>query len=203
MSPSNEGEPEAVAGDTYISIQRLGATSGNNVWEQRLDTTSGNNIWEQHLVDNILSDDEDYIRPVHRLFGNYRHVQAEVNHLVQRSYEKPFKWYYLTFAPFNKNYEKDIKFYLNDGFRHATKKIGKVECFIITREINAKKVHLNVLCCSDQSLEKLHQMKTNKYSIHCQELPGPRDRRLVLEYILKESKSRYFHEHLDYQYSKK
>jgi len=203
MSPSNEGESETVAGATYINIQRLGATSGNNVWEQRLVPTSGNNIWEQHLVDNILSDDEDYIRPVHRLFENYRHVQAEVKHLVERSYEKPFKWYYLTFKPFNKNYEKDLDFYNRKGFDHVRKKIGKVSASIMTREITAKKIHINVLCCTDRPIDMLHQMKTNKYFIYCQECPGPQDRRLVLEYILKESKSRYFHEHLDYQYSKK
>jgi len=195
MSPFNEGEAEPVAGATYnSSIRHLGTTSGNNVWEQRLGTTSGN---------NILSDDEDYIRPVHRLFENYRHVQSTVKHLVERSYEKPFKWYYLTFKPFNKNYEKDLDFYNRKGFDHVRKKIGKVSASIMTREITAKKIHINVLCCTDRPIDMLHQMKTNKYFIYCQECPGPEDRRLVLEYILKESKSRYFHEHLDYQYSKK
>lgn len=177
--------------------------SGNNVPSQHLGTTSGNQHLGTNIWDNILSDDEDYIRPVHRLFGNYRHVQAVVNHLVERSYEKPFKWFYLVCTPFNKNYEKDLDFYNRKGFDYVRNKIvKKAEAMIMTREIVSKKIHINVLCCTDKPLDQI-KLKTNKYHVYCQECPAPQDRRLVLEYILKESKSRYFHEHLDYYYSKK
>jgi len=146
------------------------------------------------------TDNEDEIIPDHCLFHNYREVQTKVNHLVKRSYERPFRWYFLTFKPFNKNYEKDIDFYNRKGFDHVRKKIGKTEAMIMTKEIQASKIHINVLCCSERNLsELLHDKNTNKYHIFSEPC---KDRHLVLEYILKESRTRFFHEHLDYEYSK-
>ena len=150
--------------------------------------------------DDYTDCDDGTVIPRHCVFHNYHSVHAMVKPYVDRSYERPFRWFYLTFKPYNKNYERDIDFYLRKGFDYARKKIGKVKFFTMTREINAKKVHLNVLCCTDRPLEKLHNQKTNKYFIHCQECPRMLDRQLVLDYILKEARTRYFHKYIDYQY---
>jgi len=149
---------------------------------------------------NYTDEDDGVDIPPYCVFHNYRSVHARVCHLTERSYEMPNKWYFIVFAPFNKNYEKDIKFYLNNGLDHVRKKLGKVKCLIMTREISAKKVHINVLCCTSRALDQeLKDQKTNKYSIYCKKAI---DRRKALVYILKEARTRYFHEYIDYQYTK-
>jgi len=107
-------------------------------------------------------------------------------------------WYFLCFKPFNLNYEKNINWYRTKGFDHCRKKIGQVDSFIMTREIMAKKVHLNMMCVSDKPLDKLfHDKNTNYYRIYC--VPCY-NRHRCLDYILKESRLRYFHKRIDYQY---
>lgn len=147
--------------------------------------------------------EENLFVPKECLFHNYEKVHGKVEHLIKRSYEKPCKWFYLVFAPLDINYLNDIGWYRNKGFDHVRKKIGRMKCHIMTKEIMAKKVHINVLCCSDRPLDNLlHEKTTNKYSIYCKELTGLVDREKVLDYILKEAKQRYFHEYVDYEYSK-
>lgn len=146
------------------------------------------------------TDDDGIIIPTHCVFHNYHTVHARVCHLTDRSYEIPHNWYFIVFAPFNKNYERDIKFYQYKGLDHVRKKIGRVKCMIMTREINAKKVHINALVCTTRNLQdELKEMKTNKYSIYCKKAI---DRRKALVYMLKEARTRYFHEYIDYQYTK-
>jgi len=149
----------------------------------------------------LYSNEDEYIEiPKECLFHNYSKVYKQVGHLVRRSYERPHKWFMLTFKPFIKTYEKDINFYISKGFDHVRKKVGKVDAFIMTREINAAKVHINMLCCTTRALDiELHEKQTNKYFIYCQPCI---DRHCALEYILKESRTRFFYEYIDYQYSK-
>lgn len=154
-----------------------------------------------HIYNIDYTDEDDgTILPPYCVFHNYHSVHAKVCHLTDRSYEMPHRWYFIVFAPFNKNYEKDIKFYATKGFDHCRKKIGKVKCMIMTREIQAKKIHINMLCCTTRALDQeLKNLKTNRYSIYCR--PAI-DRRKALVYILKEARTRYFHEYIDYQYTK-
>lgn len=136
------------------------------------------------------------VTPNHCLFRNYNRLEKQYGHLAKRTYEVPLRWYFLTFKPFDKNYERDIEEYLYKGFDHCRKKIGKVEILIMTREIEAKKVHINVLCASDRRLDTLlHQKHTNRYFIYCQECVSAWD---TFKYIFKESNARYFHKYLDY-----
>ena len=147
--------------------------------------------------------EENLFVPKECLFHNYEKVHGKVEHLIKRSYEKPCKWYYVVFGPLQKNYDENLAWYRNRGFDHAIQKIRRTKCFIMTKEIMAKRVHINVLCCSDRPLvDLLHEKTTNKYVMHCQELTGLVDREKVLDYILKEAKQRYFHELVDYKYSK-
>jgi len=134
--------------------------------------------------------------PTKRLFSNYNKISKELCHIVERSYEDPEEWYFLTFKPFNKNYDRDIDFYCTKGLDHSRKKIGKVSAYIMTREIYAQKVHINMLCVSARPLDLLfHNKKTNKYYIYAEKC---NDRRQVFQYIIKESKTRNFIKYKDY-----
>lgn len=139
-------------------------------------------------------------RPTFCHFHNYHSICYDYYYIVSRTYEKPFKWYFLTFKPFDKGYIKDNLFYQKKGIDHARKKIGRVEAYYITREIKATKTHINALVCSDRDLSGLHEKKTNKYFIYCEEVKNRFD---VFEYIFKESKERYFNKNIDFAiYSK-
>jgi len=150
-------------------------------------------IGEAH---NIM--DTVYSMPNNCLFRNYQLIYDKLRYIVDRTYEDPFKWYFITFKPFNNTYEKNIDFYTHKGIDHCRKKLGKVDAYIFTRETDAMKTHINCLCVSNRDLSNLlHEKKTNKYFIYCKETD---DRTAVLKYILKEAKHRRFEQFIDYTY---
>lgn len=180
-SGAGEAKPEAGAFplEEYIEI--------NEFYE--------NQIREVNGYDGSSEEDEF---PDICSFHNYSKVFGDVQYIIERSYEKPLNWYFLCFKPYDINYEKNINWYRTKGFDFARKKIGPVDSFIMTREIMAKKVHLNMMCVSDKPLDKLfHDKNTNYYRIYC--VPCY-NRHRCLDYILKESRLRYFHKRIDYQY---
>lgn len=132
------------------------------------------------------------------LFRNYLSIESKVGHITERTYESPFKWYFITFKPFNSTYLKHLDFYKSKGLDHCRKKVGKVKAYIMTKEIMAEKQHINMLCVCDRPLDSLlHEKKTSKYMIFAEEA---QDRDRVLQYIIKESKQRYFRRYEDYNY---
>jgi hypothetical protein len=148
------------------------------------------------IVEAPIYREPHYNIPKHCLFHNHDIVKSNVSHIIERSYELPEKWYFITFKPFNKNYEKNIELYTTKCLDHCRKKLGKVSAYIMTREIKATKIHVNILCVTDRPLVKLlHGKKTYRYYIYCQEASSKRD---SLEYIIKESKERYFYKYVDY-----
>lgn len=122
--------------------------------------------------------------------------------LIQRSYDDPFNWYYITFKPFTDSYDKEYDRYqiclniVSDWCRN------KSDLGIITREILAKKTHLNALVCSNKDLLKLHGTNIHKrglkYKLHVDLVPTFEDRERVLEYIFKESSERRFDIYVDH-----
>lgn len=153
---------------------------------------------EAKPIDGAYSIIDTFKMPNRCLFHNYDSMIRTMGHIIQRSYERPLKWYFLTFKPFNSTYEKNIEFYSIGGFDHCRKKVGKVRTLIMTREINAAKIHINMICVSDRPLsDLLHEKKTNRYFIYCQECT---DRQDTFKYIIKESKQRYFYKFKDYVY---
>lgn len=101
--------------------------------------------------------------------------------------------YYLVFKPKNKRY--DPKKNLLD---HVRKKCGKHIAIIITREIEARKVHYNVLVRTAEDLLRLHDTQDSRFYIYCTAVPNTKkDVDTVHEYIIKESKTRYFYDNLD------
>ncbi len=159
---------------------------------------SHSNRLEPKVLEDASIYNEPFKIPSYCMFHNYVSIMNKCCYIVDRSYERLYKWFYLTFKPFNSTYEKYNDFYQTKGFDHCRKKLGKVGAYIITREIRARKTHINILCVTTRDLSKeLHEKKTNKYFIYCQESISRHD---TLHYILKESKERYFKEYKDYTF---
>ncbi len=158
--------------------------------------TSNNEVVAKPADGAHIYNGDTFIMPSYCLFHNYNAVKKAMGHILQRSYERPYHWYYLTFKPFNKNYERDMDFYKTKGLDHCRKKVGKVKAYIMTKEIKAAKVHINMIVVTDRPLSaELHEKQTNKYFIYCQKCINRFD---TFEYIIKESKSRYFKKYEDY-----
>lgn len=145
---------------------------------------------------NIYNTD-NFIMPKYNLMSDYNKVLSELHYITDRSYEHPYRWFFLTFKPFNKTYSKYHDFYQKKGLDHCRLYIRKhVKSYIMTKEIDATKTHINALVVSDKDLlSLLHEDKTNKYFIFCEECI---DRHNTLKYIIKESHTRYFYKFKDY-----
>jgi len=74
---------------------------------------------------------------------------------------------------------------------HVRKKIGKYNQIIITREIMATKVHYNVLVSTDKDLSLLNDKQDSRFYIYSKVVKNE-DVNRVHQYIIKESKKRYF-----------
>lgn len=119
--------------------------------------------------------------------------------LVERSYEKPNKWYYLVFKPFDRAYARDIDFFKVKGLDKCRKILKHPTSYIITREIEANKVHINMIVCTQEDLsQKDGSNYCSKYKIFARELKSTGDRLRVLDYITKEASVRSFTKYLDY-----
>lgn len=126
-------------------------------------------------------------------------VYSEINPLIKRSYEK-CKAYFLTFKPFNGTYETDPNYYQVRALDAVVCKL-KPHCSLIiaTREmLDCAKTHINIFCQSNIDLVSKYHEKTshNKFKIYCKEVE---DKYKVIDYILKESKRRYFIKNQDYR----
>jgi len=122
---------------------------------------------------------------------------------IGRTYEQ-HQWYYIVFAPYNKAYEKDKAWFEYKAVDSARKWCQKkTSAYYITREIDAEKIHSNILCVSRENLyEKYHGKSCyNKYRMHVTLLQNMGDRQRVLNYITKENKKRPFKLYLDYIHS--
>lgn len=162
---------------------------------------SHSNEVEAKPSDRVHYSNGTFKMPNYNMMSNYFRLINDISHIVRRSYEKPFKWYFLTFTPFNSTYEKNLEWYQTKCIDHCRRKLGKVEAYIMTREKKATKTHINILCVTTRDLRKeLDGAKTNRYYIYCKESICRHD---CIRYILKESKTRYFKEYIDYVFHAK
>lgn len=121
--------------------------------------------------------------------------------LLTRTYESPFKWYFVVFKPFNRAYERDPAYFKHKGLSKCRDLFKRPEAILLTKETQATKVHVNALVCTSQDLLSKHQSAyCNKYKLHVSKLEQPTDRHRVLDYITKESLSRTFELYRDYIY---
>lgn len=128
---------------------------------------------------------------------------------LQRSYEDQ-KWYFIVLYPLNtKGYDQDpsIKqYYDHYAVEKGRKWIStKAESYYVTREVEANRTHVNILCSSVTDLSCYHGKKCyskNKYRIDVSPLKDMGDRLRVYEYINKERSLRSFKLYLDYYMTK-
>lgn len=118
--------------------------------------------------------------------------------IVDRTYEIP-KWYYIVFAPFNEAYRKDTSWYASKGLDKCRQKFNHPSAYILSRETQATKIHINALVATTENLNRYHEKNyTSKYKMHVQELKSLADRLKVFEYMMKERHVREFHKYMDY-----
>lgn len=93
---------------------------------------------------------------------------------------KSWKWYLLVFKPLNSNY--DQAYNALDWIR--IKFCKKAECYLITKEQNATKVHWNLMLYTEEDMTGYHELRAPRYMIYSQKInKNPID---VYRYITKE-----------------
>lgn len=135
---------------------------------------------------------EDESEAITKWYNTYAYIQQ----LSKRSYESPFRWYFVIFKPFNKSYSKDRDWFMHKSLDSTRKYFKKPRVLIGTKEIEAAKVHVNWLVCTDQKL--VDGRNTSRHKLKVIELGDIGDRRRILDYILKEASLRQFQEYKDY-----
>lgn len=117
--------------------------------------------------------------------------------IVNRTYEQ--KWYFIVYAPYDKSYAKDPEWYQVKALDYCRQKLRQAKAYVLTRETEANKTHINALVCSSFDYNTLHgKTLAHKFKRHVTELKTPADRHNVLRYIQKESAKRSFIKYLDY-----
>lgn len=133
--------------------------------------------------------------------GSQRHdLMIATKKMISRSYEDPFKWYFVVFSPLDAAYAKDEAWFQYKGLSKCRDLFKKPTELIMTREIlRCAKTHVNALVCC-QTPPKLNNKNTycNKYYADVQLVLSPPARERVRSYIMKESKERPFIKYLDY-----
>lgn len=124
--------------------------------------------------------------------------------LIDRSYEQPYNWYYLVFAPFNDTYDVNKYAICLSKTVDYLRKSKHVSVTISSREILSQKIHTNHLVCSDEDLyELLHGKSVTtrglKYRVNVQCLDAYQNRLQVLHYIFKEANLRDYQIYTDHQ----
>lgn len=119
--------------------------------------------------------------------------------LLAPSYEKPHVWYFLVFKPYDRAYNKDPAWFQVKGLDRCRKILKRQAVHILTRETDATKTHINMVCCTDQDILVFHEKDlANKYKIHAQVLKDYADRENATTYMFKEELKRPFINYLDY-----
>lgn len=114
------------------------------------------------------------------------------------SYAHFSRWWFLTFKPYNDSYQKDTTWYQKKGLDYVRKLLPKGR-YLITREIDSEKVHINVLISTDKDLKDWHDKAGRKYKIWCKPLDDQcHDRVTIYDYITKEALTRPFEKYSDY-----
>lgn len=133
---------------------------------------------------------------------NWYHLMEGI---VANTYELPVRWYLVIFKPYNAPYGRDPDFFKVKGIDKCRKLFRKPLAYVVTREVEAEKVHVNAIVATEQKLESQHDRSyCSKYKLHVQQLNTLGDRQRALVYITKEHKQRTFIKYLDYiTYSRK
>jgi len=120
------------------------------------------------------------------------------------SYEEPYTTHFIVFEPYTDKYEQSTDYYQSlrfiDDVRKFTNKFNEIIFYVITREIIATKIHVNLIITSrSNTLTK----EFGSYNIHfgykiTKAGNTWEDRKAILFYMFKELKERQFKRFLDY-----
>lgn len=114
------------------------------------------------------------------------------------NYSENSSWYFLTFKPYNDQYNKNKAWYEFKGIDYVRKLLPKGK-YLITRETESTKIHINVLISTETDLKTWHDKAGRKYKIWCNRLADQvHDCVTIYDYITKESQTRTFNKFLDY-----
>lgn len=117
---------------------------------------------------------------------------------IQRSYESPYYWYQVVFKPFDNKYDANPEWFRDKSLDYAFKYFKRAQVKIVTREVNASKIHINALVCTDRPL--VHGRNLNRHKLYVSRLPDIGSRLRVFDYMVKERFDRPFYHYKDYNY---
>lgn len=154
---------------------------------------------------NVNFQDEFPTMPEYSLFNqrnpNLLRLVSKKFH-IERTYEEPDSTYLIVLTPRNRwkkdNYRKDIP-----RLEKMLRSKLKYKRIIITREINATKVHYNILITTSKDILKMHNKTFGKYyNFYVQKTPQVNDIKNAMQYICKEGDKRAMTSNDVFQYSK-
>jgi len=138
-------------------------------------------------------------------------VKCARNWLVgQHVYHKDceVRWFYIVAKPYDKHYVAKAKLYQKDCMDYIRKKLIKkynILSYFMTKETEATKTHVNILCTSTEDLSLLDGAQARfYYTVQEIDTCDHMDKNLIniLIYCIKESKTRKFSRHSDFIHSK-
>lgn len=126
------------------------------------------------------------------------------NWLSAQKFTDELRWFYIVAKPYDKFYVAKAKLYQKDCMNYIRKKYP-FSSYFMTKETEATKTHVNILCSSLEDLNLLDGAKARfYYTVQEIDLCGNFDNNLIniLRYMIKESKTRQFNRHSDFIHSK-
>lgn len=183
MNPANNSEGEAEA-------KRIIANKYYTPTDSDLEDLES---WKREIGINYPDNDSDEVFkvPSYNMMNNYLRLASW--NVVHDYPLQDMKHYFVVFKPFNKKYNSNY-----DGMDHVRKALGDCKAMIITREIRSAKVHYNALIATTQNFIEKHEKNTSRYMMYVKSLDHKNFLdtvhacNSVHEYIIKESKLRYF-----------
>lgn len=131
---------------------------------------------------------------------SYSLIFNELSRYITDSITESSGWYLLVFSPMDAPYDISKQWFDQRGLDTIYKKFDKFDKYIVTKEIDSKKVHFNVLVNSLKDYSLWNGKKYNhKFHCHAQRVIWHRQK--VLEYIIKEAKRRPYHLYVDFNYN--
>lgn len=130
-------------------------------------------------------------------FTNLRYLIIPREFKINRTYEKPSETYYIVAQPFkNKRHKTE------DAIKSLEKSIRNrisYDRILITRETKATAIHYNIVLTTNDNIMKFHNKSFNRhFGFSVQKIHTKKDLDRVLNYTLKESKTRFFKKTKDY-----
>lgn len=136
---------------------------------------------------------------------DYMELYNLFHSIISRTYEEPYQYYFVIFKPYDDPYNRDPSWFKYKGIDKCRQLFKTPQYLLLTREVDAKKIHVNALVCTDQDLMKRHNTSyCKRYKLTVIHSPTILSRENRATYMLKEHKIRPFTKYIDfYHYIRK